>query len=465
MAAMKTTSIAARAPAVSPRTQRVAAAASPGVRQSSNKKRRRRELDAPTPTATRPPSRVKSSTPAAAGGAPTAAGSVIAAGTPPPAKKARSFVRRGSTVQVVARPAGVTATAAATPGAVVEGVPGGGERVAKPRGRGGKRHQVAKERRAAAQARDAAASAAAAARRRAGGGGDDLADNLDLPKPGAAAPAATREEKLKARKEAKKANPSPGRVARAAVHAAERAVADAPLYSDPAEFLRAAHKRWARDKLPGSEPPTKEVVAVGRLPADRVAGVPAPVALADVAAIIDVRYPAMRAVQKARHRAAAKVPPTAAAVKLLVLTQSAVKCTEFGRLLRPLTAAGADPPPPVAKLFSKHIKLEESVAVLKAAAASSLGHVPLAVGTPSRVLALLEAGTLVLLRSTLVVVDVSRDVKQRMVVDGTDTANEFMCMLGRHLVPSGCSLFLFRDRGVEVEERAAAETGKKVQKK
>lgn len=237
---------------------------------------------------------------------------------------------------------------------------------------------------------------------------------------------------------------------------AERASVDGPLFTDPAEFLRAAHSRWARNQLPGSEPPSKEVAAVGRLPADRVAVVPAPVALTDVAAVVDVRFPAMRAAQKARHRAAAKVPPTAAAVKLLVLTQSAVKSTEFGRQLRPLTSAGVDPPPAVAKLFSKHIKLEENVATLEAAAASTLAHVPLAVGTPARVLALLEAGALALLRSTLVVVDVSRDVKERMVVDSPDTGDAFMRILGRHLAPSGCSLFLFRDRGVEAEKQAAA---------
>lgn len=263
-----------------------------------------------------------------------------------------------------------------------------------------------------------------------------------------------------ARKAAKKANPTPGRVARAAAHVAERASVDGPLFTDPAEFLRAAHSRWARNQLPGSEPPSKEVAAVGRLPADRVAVVPAPVALTDVAAVVDVRFPAMRAAQKARHRAAAKVPPTAAAVKLLVLTQSAVKSTEFGRQLRPLTAAGVDPPPAVAKLFSKHIKLEENVATLEAAAASTLAHVPLAVGTPARVLALLEAGALALLRSTLVVVDVSRDVKERMVVDSPDTGDAFMRILGRHLAPSGCSLFLFRDRGVEAEKQAAARKAK-----
>ncbi|KAK1869729.1 hypothetical protein I4F81_012196 [Pyropia yezoensis] len=225
---------------------------------------------------------------------------------------------------------------------------------------------------------------------------------------------------------AKKANPTPGRVARAAAHVAERASVDGPLFTDPAEFLRAAHSRWARNQLPGSEPPSKEVAAVGRLPADRVAVVPAPVALTDVAAVVD----------------------------------SAVKSTEFGRQLRPLTAAGVDPPPAVAKLFSKHIKLEENVATLEAAAASTLAHVPLAVGTPARVLALLEAGALALLRSTLVVVDVSRDVKERMVVDSPDTGDAFMRILGRHLAPSGCSLFLFRDRGVEAEKQAAARKAK-----
>lgn len=276
----------------------------------------------------------------------------------------------------------------------------------------------------------------------------------------AAAAAAPTPARKAARKAAKKANPTPGRVARAAAHVAERASVDGPLFTDPAEFLRAAHSRWARNQLPGSEPPSKEVAAVGRLPADRVAVVPAPVALTDVAAVVDVRFPAMRAAQKARHRAAAKVPPTAAAVKLLVLTQSAVKSTEFGRQLRPLTAAGVDPPPAVAKLFSKHIKLEENVATLEAAAASTLAHVPLAVGTPARVLALLEAGALALLRSTLVVVDVSRDVKERMVVDSPDTGDAFMRILGRHLAPSGCSLFLFRDRGVEAEKQAAARKAK-----
>lgn len=281
-----------------------------------------------------------------------------------------------------------------------------------------------------------------------------VADGGAATAPAPAAPAPAAGEAPPAKK-ARKANPTPGRVARVAAHEAERATVDGPLFSDPAEFLRAAHARWARNQLPGKAPPAKEVAAVARLHSDRVAGVHAPVPLSDVAAVVAARHPAVGAVQQARHRAAAKVPPTAAAVKVLVLTLSAVKATAFGRHLRALTAAGASPPPAVVKLFSKHIKVEENAAFLEAAAASTAGHVPLAVGTPARVLSLLEAGSLALLRSTVVVVDASRDVKERMVVDGPDTADAFMGILGRYLVPSGCSLFLFRDRGVEVEKAAA----------
>lgn len=82
----------------------------------------------------------------------------------------------------------------------------------------------------------------------------------------------------------------------------------------------------------------------------------------------------------------------------------------------------------IAKLFSKHIKPEEQAAQLSA------GPVCVAVGTPARVDKLAAmSGALSLSRCRLLVLDVSRDVKQRCLLDLPETRRDLWALWRTHL--------------------------------
>lgn len=81
----------------------------------------------------------------------------------------------------------------------------------------------------------------------------------------------------------------------------------------------------------------------------------------------------------------------------------------------------------IAKLFAKHLKVEEQVAYLESTV------VRLAVGTPNRIAKLVEVGALKLDDLTLVLVDCSKDVKQRSIFDVPEVRADLF-----HLVEDHC---------------------------
>lgn len=84
---------------------------------------------------------------------------------------------------------------------------------------------------------------------------------------------------------------------------------------------------------------------------------------------------------------------------LLTISLSALRSLELLRGLRPLTKECH-----AAKLFSKHMKVEEQVSLLK-------DHVNIACGTPSRIKKLIDIEALGLSRLAVVVLDMQTDVK------------------------------------------------------
>lgn len=83
----------------------------------------------------------------------------------------------------------------------------------------------------------------------------------------------------------------------------------------------------------------------------------------------------------------------------------------------------------VAKLFSRHFKVPEQVKMLE-------GEVNAAVGTPNRLLKLIEEGALKLGRLAMVVLDLGQDLKMRTMLDMPETAQDFWALYRTHLVPS-----------------------------
>ncbi|KAI3459717.1 hypothetical protein Pfo_016380 [Paulownia fortunei] len=84
---------------------------------------------------------------------------------------------------------------------------------------------------------------------------------------------------------------------------------------------------------------------------------------------------------------------------LLVISSSALRSLELLRELRCLTKECH-----AAKLFSKHMKIEEQVSILK-------NRVNIASGTPSRIKKLIDMEALGLSRLALIVLDMQKDVK------------------------------------------------------
>ncbi|CAM9152599.1 unnamed protein product [Heterosigma akashiwo] len=74
---------------------------------------------------------------------------------------------------------------------------------------------------------------------------------------------------------------------------------------------------------------------------------------------------------------------------------------------------------PVAKLFAKHMKIQEQQKLLKKCA-------PIAVGTPSRLLKLAQFGDLCLESTELIIFDMGKDVKQMTILDVNGVKEDLM---------------------------------------
>lgn len=98
---------------------------------------------------------------------------------------------------------------------------------------------------------------------------------------------------------------------------------------------------------------------------------------------------------------------------VLVVASSALRSLELLRELRPLTKEC-----PAVKLFSKHMKVEEQLSLLK-------HHVNIACGTPSRIKKLIDMEALGLSRLELIVLDTYRDVKGYSLLTLPQVRDEF----------------------------------------
>lgn len=99
-------------------------------------------------------------------------------------------------------------------------------------------------------------------------------------------------------------------------------------------------------------------------------------------------------------------------------------CIAIHRVLKPLTDKSK-----VAKLFAKHFKIEEQIEFLERT------PVHIGVGTPNRILALVEQGHLKLDKLELVVVDTERNAKRFDIFSNDAVRTDFYTLLGTHLLP------------------------------
>ncbi|KAJ2778670.1 Protein cms1 [Coemansia javaensis] len=131
---------------------------------------------------------------------------------------------------------------------------------------------------------------------------------------------------------------------------------------------------------------------------------------------------AVAAGDKGKDKGKAAAAPGAPLV--LVVCSSALRVVDLVRRLRPVSRR------PVAKLFSRHIKVEAHKAMLAGAA------VDVAVGTPNRIRRLLADGDLALRRLRLVAIDCWQDTKMRVVLDMDDTRADLFAMWRDILLPA-----------------------------
>jgi len=109
---------------------------------------------------------------------------------------------------------------------------------------------------------------------------------------------------------------------------------------------------------------------------------------------------------------------------LIFVAGAALRVVDITRILKKYKGAkGGD----VAKLFAKHIKLQDHIAYLKHT------KVGAAVGTPGRLSQLLESESLVLSALTHIFIDTTyKDSKKRSMLDIPETRDElFRGILGR----------------------------------
>ncbi|XP_010909297.2 uncharacterized protein [Elaeis guineensis] len=107
---------------------------------------------------------------------------------------------------------------------------------------------------------------------------------------------------------------------------------------------------------------------------------------------------------------------------VLIISTSALRSLELIRGLKPLTRECR----PV-KLFAKHLKVEDQVALLK-------NRVNFASGTPSRIKKLIDMDALSLSRLAVVVLDMRRDVKGYSLLTLPQVSAEFWDLYRSHLL-------------------------------
>ncbi|KAH8547569.1 U3-containing 90S pre-ribosomal complex subunit-domain containing protein [Umbelopsis sp. PMI_123] len=128
----------------------------------------------------------------------------------------------------------------------------------------------------------------------------------------------------------------------------------------------------------------------------------------------------------AGHKKLLKEPPAeaVAAPAIIIITHSAIRATDLVRGLKEFDKAAK-----VAKLFAKHLKVEEQARFL----AESRLH--FAVGTPHRVKELIDLGHLKLDRLELLVVDTEKNAKRLDIFENDAVNGPLFDLFGSHITP------------------------------
>ena len=116
---------------------------------------------------------------------------------------------------------------------------------------------------------------------------------------------------------------------------------------------------------------------------------------------------------------------TSASCRVLVLTSSAVRAIFHLKALASLRRKCT-----VGKLFGRHLKVEDQVSLLKRR------RVPIAIGTPARVLSILDQEPSLLAATDYIVIDASRDVKLRSIFDIPETSRPLLSTIYKHFIAS-----------------------------
>ncbi|KAM0940901.1 putative protein Cms1 [Dioscorea sansibarensis] len=130
---------------------------------------------------------------------------------------------------------------------------------------------------------------------------------------------------------------------------------------------------------------------------------------------------------------------------VLVVSASALRSLELLRGLKKFTKECRP-----AKLFAKHMKVEDQVSILK-------GRVNIASGTPSRIKKLIDMDVMLLSRLTLIVLDMHRDAKGYTLLTLKQIRDEFWDLYKTHFhqrLLQGDTRFCFYGSrsGVEIEK-------------
>ncbi|KAI9251365.1 U3-containing 90S pre-ribosomal complex subunit-domain containing protein [Phascolomyces articulosus] len=121
------------------------------------------------------------------------------------------------------------------------------------------------------------------------------------------------------------------------------------------------------------------------------------------------------------HKKLDKKPQDPAQPTVLVLTHAAMRAADLARAMKPLGK--------VAKLFAKHMKVQEQAEFLQKE------PVHLGVGTPNRIKALVEQDHLKLDQLELVVVDTERNAKRFTAFENDAVRGDLYHLLGTYIAP------------------------------
>lgn len=108
---------------------------------------------------------------------------------------------------------------------------------------------------------------------------------------------------------------------------------------------------------------------------------------------------------------------------LLVVSYSAIRATDFVRSLRSFQTKENL----ICKVFAKHMKMKDQLSALS-------GQVRIAVGTPSRILKLCDAGAFSFDQLEHVLLDMGKDAKTRSFFDIPDIRNDFFNLFNKYIL-------------------------------